>query len=51
MYKHWRYRPIAADPADYPFYANISEFFERRLEEREKRLEPMSSTLSVEIPL
>ena len=26
MYKHWRYRPIAADPAVYPFYANISEF-------------------------
>ncbi|PYJ11323.1 MAG: hypothetical protein DMF06_03145 [Verrucomicrobia bacterium] len=50
MYKHWRYRPIAADPADYPFYANISEYFERRLEEREKKLEPMSSTLSVEIP-
>ena len=51
MYKHWRYRPIAADPADYPFYANISEFFERRLEERAKKLEPMSSTLNVEIPL
>jgi lauroyl/myristoyl acyltransferase len=51
MYKHWRYRPIAADPADYPFYANISEFFERRLEEREKNLEPMTSTLSVDIPL
>ena len=50
MYKHWRYRPIAADPADYPFYANISPEFERRLEERARQLEPMSSTLNVELP-
>ena len=49
MYKHWRYRPIAADPAVYPFYANISEFFERRLEERAKNLEPMSSTLTIDV--
>ena len=50
MYKHWRYRPIDADPATYPFYGNVSPEFERRLEEREKNLEPMSSTLNVEIP-
>jgi Kdo2-lipid IVA lauroyltransferase/acyltransferase len=31
MYKHWRYRPAAADPADYPFYANVSPAFEQRL--------------------
>ena len=33
MYKHWRYRPEAADPAKYPFYANISPHFEKRLKE------------------
>jgi KDO2-lipid IV(A) lauroyltransferase len=49
MYKHWRYRPMAADPAAYPFYANVSPEFERRLEERAKNLEPMSSTLSLEV--
>jgi KDO2-lipid IV(A) lauroyltransferase len=49
MYKHWRYRPIAADPPLYPFYANISEFFERRLEERAKNLEPMSSKLTIDV--
>jgi Kdo2-lipid IVA lauroyltransferase/acyltransferase len=49
MYKHWRYRPVAADPALYPFYANISEFFERRLEERAEGLEPMSSTLTIDV--
>jgi KDO2-lipid IV(A) lauroyltransferase len=48
MYKHWRYRPLAADPAKYPFYANISPYFERRLEENAKNLEPMSSTLPFE---
>jgi lauroyl/myristoyl acyltransferase len=48
MYKHWRYRPVAADRAVYPFYANISEFFERRLEESAKNLEPMSSTLTID---
>ena len=50
MYKHWRYRPIAAKPEQYPFYANISPEFERRLDEGQKNLVPMSSTLSVEIP-
>ena len=36
MYKHWRYRPLAPGPAAYPFYANPSLEFERRLEERAK---------------
>jgi KDO2-lipid IV(A) lauroyltransferase len=45
MYKHWRYRPLAADPASYPFYANISQDFERRLDERAHNLEPMTSTV------
>jgi lauroyl/myristoyl acyltransferase len=49
MYKHWRYRPLAAEPAAYPFYANVSPEFERRLEERAKNLEPMSSTLGLEV--
>jgi Kdo2-lipid IVA lauroyltransferase/acyltransferase len=31
MYKHWRYRPAAANPALYPFYANVSPHFENRL--------------------
>jgi lauroyl/myristoyl acyltransferase len=44
MYKHWRYRPLAVDPASYPFYANISQDFERRLDERARHLEPMTST-------
>jgi len=47
MYKHWRYRPLAANPAAYPFYANVSPEFERRLEESAKKLEPMSSTLTL----
>lgn len=46
MYKHWRYRPLAADPALYPSYANVSPEFERRLEESAKNLPPMSSTLA-----
>lgn len=33
MYKHWRYRPEAADPEAYPFYANVSPRFEKRLRE------------------
>lgn len=33
MYKHWRYRPAAANPEDYPFYANVSPAFEQRLAE------------------
>ena len=49
MYKHWRYRPSAADPAVYPFYANVSPEFEHRLEESAKNLEPMSSTLTLEV--
>ena len=35
MYKHWRYRPEAADPDAYPFYANVSPHFEKRLKESE----------------
>ena len=49
MYKHWRYRPIAANPAAYPSYANVSQDFERRLEESAKNLEPMSSTLAFDV--
>jgi lauroyl/myristoyl acyltransferase len=45
MYKHWRYRPADADGAIYPFYANVSPEFERRLDESAKKLEPMTSTL------
>ena len=48
MYKHWRYRPLANTPAGYPFYANVSPEFERRLEESARNLAPMSSTLTVE---
>ena len=33
MYKHWRYRPESADPDAYPFYANVSPHFEKRLAE------------------
>ncbi len=47
MYKHWRYRPLAADPAAYPFYANISEEFERRLDERARHLPPMTATVTL----
>ncbi len=47
MYKHWRYRPLTADPASYPFYANISEGFERRLDERAQRLPPMTSKVTL----
>jgi KDO2-lipid IV(A) lauroyltransferase len=35
MYKHWRYRPETADPNAYPFYANVSPHFEKRLSENE----------------
>jgi KDO2-lipid IV(A) lauroyltransferase len=35
MYKHWRYRPEGADPKAYPFYANVSPHFEKRLRESE----------------
>ena len=34
MYKHWRYRPEGADPTSYPFYANVSPHFEKRLKEK-----------------
>jgi KDO2-lipid IV(A) lauroyltransferase len=47
MYKHWRYRPLEADPASYPFYSNISEYFERRLDERARNLEPMTSKVTL----
>ncbi|MEN3368168.1 MAG: Kdo2-lipid lauroyltransferase/acyltransferase [Verrucomicrobiota bacterium] len=47
MYKHWRYRPLAAEPASYPFYANISQDFERRLDERARNLAPMTSTVTL----
>jgi KDO2-lipid IV(A) lauroyltransferase len=40
MYKHWRYRPVNAEPADYPFYANVSVEFERRLAESGQETEP-----------
>lgn len=48
MYKHWRYRPAAVPKRAYPFYANISPEFERRLDESARNLEPMSSTLTPE---
>jgi KDO2-lipid IV(A) lauroyltransferase len=44
MYKHWRYRPLAAERGSYPFYSNISQDFERRLDERARNLPPMTST-------
>jgi hypothetical protein len=49
MYKHWRYRPLAANLAAYPFYANISEDFERRLDEGARNLRPMTS--KVKLPM
>ena len=49
MYKHWRYRPVAANLAAYPFYANVSEDFERRLDEGARRLSPMTS--KVKLPM
>ena len=47
MYKHWRYRPLAANPAAYPFYANVSEDFERRLDEGARKLPPMTSKVKL----
>jgi hypothetical protein len=38
MYKHWRYRPEAAEPGAYPFYANVSPHFEKRLSESEAKI-------------
>jgi hypothetical protein len=49
MYKHFRYRPLAANLAAYPFYANISEDFERRLDEGARKLPPMTS--KVKLPM
>ena len=45
MYKHWRYRPLAAARESYPFYSNISQDFERRLDERARNLAPMTSKI------
>jgi hypothetical protein len=50
MYKHWRYRPLAANLAAYPFYANISADFERRLDEGARKLAPMTSKVKLPIP-
>ena len=47
MYKHWRYRPMAADPTDYPFYANVSPEFERRLKGDEQQMPRMASSLNL----
>jgi hypothetical protein len=47
MYKHFRYRPVAANPAAYPSYSNVSEDFERRLDERERKLPPMTSKMKL----
>jgi Kdo2-lipid IVA lauroyltransferase/acyltransferase len=49
MYKHWRYRPLAANLGAYPFYANISQDFERRLDEGARKLPPMTS--KVKLPM
>jgi hypothetical protein len=47
MYKHFRYRSLAANLAAYPFYANISEDFERRLDEGTRKLPPMTSKVKL----
>jgi lauroyl/myristoyl acyltransferase len=47
MYKHFRYRPVTANPAAYPFYANISQDFERRLDEGRRKLPPMTSKVKL----
>jgi KDO2-lipid IV(A) lauroyltransferase len=31
MYKHWRYRPVASDAAEYPFYAGPHQRVDRML--------------------
>jgi KDO2-lipid IV(A) lauroyltransferase len=36
MYKHLRYRPEGASESAYPFYANVSPHFEKRLKESEE---------------
>jgi KDO2-lipid IV(A) lauroyltransferase len=35
-YKHWRYRPANAPAGAYPFYANVSKAFDRKLASPEK---------------
>jgi hypothetical protein len=35
-YKHWRYRPTGAPPADYPFYANEWDVFDNLLAGQQK---------------
>jgi KDO2-lipid IV(A) lauroyltransferase len=35
-YKHWRYRPADAPAESYPFYANVSKAFDRKLATQEK---------------
>jgi hypothetical protein len=40
---------VAANLAAYPFYANISEDFERRLDEAARKLPPMTS--KVKLPM
>jgi hypothetical protein len=47
MYKHFRYRPLAAHLAAYSFYANISEHFEPRLDEGARKLPPMTSKVKL----
>jgi len=47
MYKHFRYRPLAANPGTYPFYANVSLDFERRLDEAARKLPPMTSKVKL----
>ena len=39
-YKHWRYRPRAAPPEDYPFYATWSTKFENILTRGSRATEP-----------
>jgi len=51
MYKHWRYRPAAAAESAYPFYANISPEFERRLAEAAGNSTPMTSTITLDFAL
>jgi hypothetical protein len=49
MYKHFRYRPLAENLAAYPFYANVSEDFERRLDEGPRKLSPMTSEVKLRL--
>jgi hypothetical protein len=38
---------VTANLATYPFYANISEDFDRRLDEGARRLAPMTSKVKL----